>query len=157
MVKTWSTCLDGPGFEVASDAVAQAVFCRAAMVDRGIFPECADFINNRDAKFARHLDGGECIEHRGMGMNNVRSHFAGDFFKARFQLPHQRQFLGDRQAGERTGRHRSPVEAQAVDILYGRRCFPLLGRREVKGFPAEGALFAQERRGTEGVAAVQGN
>ena len=49
---------NGAGFKSACSAVAQAAFCSGAVVNRCIFPECTDLIDNGDAQFAGNLDCG---------------------------------------------------------------------------------------------------
>ena len=46
---------DGAGFQSAREAVAQAALRGAAVVDGGIFPEGADFVDDRDSELARRL------------------------------------------------------------------------------------------------------
>ncbi len=158
MVKTWSACCMARVSSAAGEAVAQAAFGGGAVVDRGVFPEGADLIDHRDAQLAGDLDGREGIEHRRMGMDDVRANFPRDFFQAGFELLHQAPVrLTTGQAGQAPSGDRGAVEVQAIDV-FERRCgFALLGRGEVKGLPAQRALLAQERRGAEGVAAVQRN
>ena len=146
---------DGAGFEGSGGAITQAAFGGAAMIDGGVFPEGADFINDRDAEFAGDLDGRLGVEYRRVGMDDVRPDVAGDCFQPGFQLLHQGQFPADGQVGQKAGGGWGAVEAQAIHVVERGGCFALLGRGEVEGFPAQGALFAEQGGGTEGVAAVQ--
>ena len=54
--------LDGTGFQAARGAVAQAALTGAAMVDGGVFPKGADFVDDRNLEFAGDFDGGQDID-----------------------------------------------------------------------------------------------
>ena len=89
-----------------------------------------------------------------MGVDHVGLEFPDEGFEALFGGADQPPFV---EAGRARWWHRTAVEIEAIDLFVGRCAVALLGRREVEGLPAEGALLPQDRRGAEGVAAVQGN
>jgi len=61
-----------------------------------------------------------------------------------------------RQPRQHRRRRRGAMETPAVDLLLQCRWSKVLGRGEVERFPAQPPLLAQDGRGAEGVAAVQG-
>ena len=111
--------LDGSGLKLAGGPIAQAAFVGTAMVDGGVFPEGTDFVNDGDAKFAGDLDCRQGIEHRGMGVNDVRANFACNFFQPGFQLLHQGQFLAQGDSGQGSLGYWRAIEAQTIDVIEG--------------------------------------
>src|SRR5574343_80723 len=144
MVKTWSTC-----------RMAQAAFRSAAVVDGCVFPEGADFVDDRNANPSGDLDCWQGVEHRRVGVDDVRPDVTGDCFQPGFQLLHQGQFAADGQIGQPAGGGRGAVEAQAIHVVDRCNRLSLLGRGQVKGFPTQGLLFAEQCCGAKGIAAVQ--
>ena len=61
------------------------------MADCSILPEGVNFIGDRYAQIARHLNSGEGIENLGMGVNDVWADLAGNFFES----CGQRDFLSE--------------------------------------------------------------
>ena len=122
------------------------------MVNRSVLPEGADLIDDWNAQALAGSDGGDGIEHWRVRMQDVRLQFARKLLQPRFSSTHQAQFVD---AGRPCFRHRASVETQAVDVLDVSRRLALLGRGQMKGFPAQRPLLTQDSRGAEGVAAVQ--
>jgi hypothetical protein len=147
--------LQRPGFERAGGAVAQAEFLRGAVVDRGVFPECAHFVHDRNAEAAPGAQRGNRVERGRVRVQDVRLDLRDDLGQAPGQAVDHLFLVQHRQFGQRSARGRGAVEVQAVDGFFQIVAGMLLGAGHMEGFPAERALLAQDRAGAEGVAAVQ--
>jgi hypothetical protein len=86
------------GFERARELVAQAVLGAGAVVDRGVFPEGAHFVHHRDAEFFAGAQGGDRVQRRRVGVQDVRLDDRDDLGQAfgqavdHFDLVQHRQF-----------------------------------------------------------------
>jgi hypothetical protein len=144
-------------FHRAGDAVAQPPFAGGAVVDRGVFPEGADFVDHRDAEPLADPQRGDRVQGRRVRVQHVRPDLARHFQQSRGEAVDDGQLVEQRQAVEQPRGGRGAVEAEAVDLFMRLWRRPLLGAGQVERFPAERALLLQDRAGAEGVAAVQRN
>ena len=144
-----------PGFQRPGELVAQAAFLGTAVVDRGVFPEGADFIDDGDAELATDANGRHGVEHRRMGMDDIGLEFFRQSQQAFFDSAHHREGIATGELGEQAGGFGRAVEMQAVGVLFRDGAVDLLGAGQVIGVPAHLALIAQDRRAAEGVAGVQ--
>ena len=125
------------------------------MVDGGVFPERTHFINDRNTQQPPHAQGWNGVEHGRMGMKDVRADHPRDLEQPGLGLAHQRKLREHREL--RPASRGGAVEVPAVDRLFRGRGRGVLGAGEVKRFPTELALLAQDRQRAKRVAAVQGN
>ena len=146
-----------PGFKVAGYAVAQTAFPRCTVIDGGIFPESANFINDRQTEAAPDAQRGNGVEHRRMGMQDMGADFGDHLGQAFLQAFHQLHFAEYRPFCRRSCRARRTVKVPAVDVFLRRRTADVFGRSQVKCFPAQAPLPVQDRQGAECIAAVQRN
>ena len=61
------------GFERARQSIARRPLARAAVIDRGVFPECANFVEDRHAEPASHPQRGNRVQRRRVRVQQVRS------------------------------------------------------------------------------------
>ena len=149
------------------------------VIDRGVFPECAHFVDHRKVERAAGLQCGKSVQARRMGVDQVDVLAAGDFADARHQCANDVPLIDERQAGERPGA--CTVKAQAVDRFLSRHravphppgphrpgCCPpsrsaaagslfVFRRRDVSRAPTDRALRFEDRARAERVAAVKRN
>ena len=147
--------LERIGLQGARGAVAQAVLGAGAVVDRRVFPEGAHFIHDRDAELLAGAQGGDRVQAGRVGVQHVRLDLRDDLGQAPGESVDDFLLAQHRQFRQRALRFRGTEEVQAVDRLFQHVAGMLLGAGDVEGFPAERALFAQDRAGTEGITAVQ--
>jgi hypothetical protein len=93
--------LEGMGFQRARHLVAQAVLGAGAVVDRGIFPEGAHLIDDRDAELAAGADGGDPVQAGRMRVQHVGFDLRDDFAEAFFKTLDHFQLVQDGQPAHR--------------------------------------------------------
>ena len=142
------------GFQPARQAVAQAAFGGAAVVNCRILPEGPHFVDHRNTQPLADAQGRYRIEHWRMGVDDLRLHFDRHLKHPPFQLAHQSQFAQAGQARRESSRRRA-LKVPAVHSLFQGLAGDVLGAGEMHGFPAQLALLAQDGQCAEGVATVQ--
>ena len=138
----------------ASQPVAQRAFAAGAVADRGVFPEGANFVDDRQAKLAPRPDGGEAAKRGRVGVEDIRAPFARDGFDAASQ---RADFLPFRQPRRARRLARCAVKREAIvqfELCPGeRRGVAQAG--EAAHFMPQPFLRLEDRARAEGVAALQ--
>jgi hypothetical protein len=72
------------------------------VIDRGILPEGAHFVDDRDAELAAGADGGDPVQAGRVGVQDIGLDLRDDLAQALFQAVDHFQLVQDRQFCERT-------------------------------------------------------
>ena len=147
--------LHRPGFQRTGEPVAQAAFFRAAVVDRRVFPEGANFIDHGDAQLAADTDRRHRVQHRRMRVDHVGLQISCQGQQTSLDGTHHGERIAAGQARQQPGRFRRAIEMQAVGLLFHHLAIDLLGTGQVVGVPAHFPLVVQDRRAAEGIAGMQ--
>ena len=145
----------GARLEPARQAVAHAALARGAVIDGRILPRRTHLVDHRQAILPAHPDRRQRVQHRRMGMQDVRPHLLDHLGDPPAHGRHQPQFADSRQLRSSVGVERSAEEMPVVDRLLGDRRRTLLRRSEMEGLPAAPTLLAQQGERAKRVAAMQ--
>src|SRR6202030_1732498 len=143
------------GFERASESIARRTLSRAAVVDRGVFPEGANFVDYRHAEPASHAQRWDRIQRRRVCVQQLRFDLLGNRLQTVRERVHHPQLRHRRQAGEPRAVERRAEEMPAVDRLFETLGALLLRAGEMGRVPSEPPLLSQYRQRAKRVAAVQ--
>ena len=106
-----------PAFERPRDAVAGAALARGAVVDRGILPERAQLVDDRQPRLAGNAQRRDRIQHRRMGVDHVRPERFGELGDAALGRRHLAEIARTRHLVQRGRIEAGAVEAPAVGVL----------------------------------------
>ena len=114
------------GLQRPGGAVAQAALAAGAVVHRRVFPEGSALVDHGQAQLSPGPQGGQAIERRRVGMEDVRPLAGGHLDDAAGQGLHHCPLAQQRQPVERVAAGGGAVEAQAVHLFFRLAAGPLL-------------------------------
>ena len=91
--------LQHPRFECARQLVAQAAFAGRAVVDRGVFPERAHFVDDGYPSRTRGAQCRDSVEGRRMRVNQIRARLFEHLLESSLRVANDAQLIQD---GQRT-------------------------------------------------------
>jgi hypothetical protein len=146
---------EGVVVELAGRAIAQRAFGVRLVADRGVFPEGADLVNRRNAQRLAGPGGGDRVERRRVGVDEVGLLVRGDMADAARGGAHQRDLADGGPAGQRRGDGRGAVKGEAVGLFIGRAGHIVFRGGEMDRFPAHPTLRRQKREAAHRIATHQ--
>ena len=142
--------------ERARRAIAKAALGRRAVVDRGVFPERAHLVDDRDAEPATRAQRRQRVQHRRMRVEDVGVEALAPAPRCAARVARISAQIADaRHARRRALAERRAMKAPTVDVLDLAARLAVARRRELQRLPAERPLLAQDGQRAEHVAAVQ--
>ena len=140
------------GFEEPCRAVAQP----AGAVARGrVLPQAPDLIDDRNALAAAGADRRQGVQHRGMGVQNLRLDLADDLVQAAAEIADDLELAHPGQPGAEAARHPRAQIFPVADSLARRSRRVVLAARQQHRLPAEGPLLVDDAERAKDVAALQ--
>ena len=106
------------GFHSVGQAIAQAALGGGAVVGGGVLPEGAHLVDHRQAQAPPHPQGGDAVQHRGMGVQDIRLDDTGHLVQPPGQLFDDRQLIDHRPAYHTLPQRRGAVKVKAVHVLF---------------------------------------
>ena len=127
----------------------------ASAIDRGVFPQIANFVDHRDVEPLRHAQCRQSNEDRRVGVNQVGANLAGHRLHLALERLHQLPLARQRYAA--AGRvRRAPVQGAGDGLAHGVAVWVLSGGHhprlethsalEVHDIAASNAVAAQQRQ-----------